>query len=356
MSNASFAPRWVSSPGNTIAEALERKGVSVRQFAKELGTSEKDARSLLSGVLTINMDLAQNLARVIGSTPAFWIRREHFYRQEVERLIGPGQRWLDDLPLSDMMRLGWIPRVTSAADRVSACLDFFDVSDVANWHKKYDNTLNRIAFKTSNSFDSNPGAVAAWIRHAEILAEDLECSEWNEVKFLEILQQLRALTRLKSPSEFIPELQRRCAAAGVAVVVARAPTGCRASGATKFLARGNPLILLSFRHLSEDHFWFAFYHEAGHVVLHGKNGLFVEGTGTISTPNEDEANAFAEKALIPDRYQTELVSLQLNKLAIARFARKIGVSAGIVVGQLQHRGIIPHSRLNFLKRRFRWTT
>lgn len=137
--------------------------------------------------------------------------------------------------------------------------------------------------------------------------------------------------------------------------MARAPTGCRASGATKFLGRGNPLILLSFRHLSEDHFWFAFYHEAGHVVLHGKNGLFVEGAGTVSTPNEDEANAFAEKALIPDRYQAELGSLQLNKLAIARFARKAGVSAGIVVGQLQHRGVIPHSRLNFLKRRFRWT-
>lgn len=356
MSSTAFAPRWVSSPGDTITEMLKRQGITVDQFARNLGTSAREARDLLKGDLVIDLVLARALARAIGSTPDFWMRREYLYREEIQRLTSPGEHWLTSFPISDMIKLGWIPRVSSIADRVGACLDFFDVPDVATYHDKYDNTLQRIAFKTSNSFDSEPGAVAAWIRRAEILADDLECSKWNEAKFLGTLHTIRELTRWKNPSEFIPELQQRCAAAGVAVVVARAPKGCRASGATKFSASGNPLILLSFRHLSEDHFWFAFFHEAGHVILHGANGLFVEGPGSIDTPSENEANAFAEEILIPSRHRDELTHLAIDKMTIARFARKMGVSAGIVVGQLQHHGIISHNKMNFLKRRFRWTS
>lgn len=356
MSNNSFTPRWLSPPGSTIKELIERKGITLEQFAREIEISKDNARYLLRGDLAIDATLSTALARTLGSTPAFWTRREELYRQEIHRLLEPGDSWLAELPLADMVKLGWIPQTFSLIDKISACLDFFDVSDVASYHERYAGTLERVAFKTSNSFDSDPGAVTAWIRQAEILASNLECAEWNKVLFLDVLQTVRELTRWKSPSEFIPELQRRSAAAGVAVVVARAPTGCRASGATKFGPNGNPIILLSFRHLSEDHFWFAFFHEAGHVILHGPDSIFVEGVGTINTPSEGEANTFAEDALVPTEYRSELFSMNLSKLAVARFARKIGVSAGIVIGQLQHHGVIPHSRMNFLKRRFRWSS
>jgi HTH-type transcriptional regulator / antitoxin HigA len=39
---------------------------------------------------------------------------------------------------------------------------------------------------------------------------------------------------------------------------------------------------------------------------------------------------------------------------IIRFAYSIGVSTGIVVGQLQHRAVIKRNQMNFLKRRFNW--
>jgi HTH-type transcriptional regulator/antitoxin HigA len=37
-----------------------------------------------------------------------------------------------------------------------------------------------------------------------------------------------------------------------------------------------------------------------------------------------------------------------------RFARDISVSPGIVVGQLQHRGILPRDKFNYLKVRYSW--
>jgi Zn-dependent peptidase ImmA (M78 family) len=139
------------------------------------------------------------------------------------------------------------------------------------------------------------------------------------------------------------------------VVVVRAPGGCRASGATRFLTKDKALLLLSFRYLTDDHFWFTFFHEAGHLLLHGERGFFLEGVDMPSTIEEDEANEFAANTLVPSEFQPTLLSLRADAHKVIRFAMKIGVSPGIIVGQLQHLGKIRQNQLNSLKRRFEWS-
>src|SRR4029077_16981261 len=134
-------------------------------------------------------------------------------------------------------------------------------------------------FKTSPTFESDPGAVAAWLRQGEIEASEISCEKWDRDRFRHELSAIRKLTREKNPCVFLPELIQRCSACGVAVVVLRAPTKCRASGASRFLSTGTALMMLSFRYLSDDHFWFAFFHEAGHLLLHSDNSIFLEGEG-----------------------------------------------------------------------------
>ncbi len=162
------------------------------------------------------------------------------------------------------------------------------------------------------------------------------------------------LTRKRDPKLFIPELKRRCAECGVAVVIVRAPTGCRASGATRFLSRDKALLLLSFRYLSDDHFWFTFFHEAGHLLLHGKSALFLEGPNMLSTKEEEEASGFAARTLIPSEFRPGLLDLGVDGRQVIRFARLVGVSPGVVVGQLQYLRRLSPRQLNNLKTRFRW--
>lgn len=151
-----------------------------------------------------------------------------------------------------------------------------------------------------------------------------------------------------------PELMRRCAECGVAVVALRAPKLCRASGATRFLSPTRPLLMLSFRYLSDDQLWFTFFHEAGHLILHGPWSMFLEGEGRVSTEEEEEANTFAANTLIPPENHTEMLGLRMHARPVMRFARLIGIAPGIVVGQLQHRGRIGYHQLNSLKRRYKW--
>jgi Zn-dependent peptidase ImmA (M78 family) len=137
-------------------------------------------------------------------------------------------------------------------------------------------------------------------------------------------------------------------------VIVRAPTGCRASGAARFLNKEKGLIQLSGRYLSDDQFWFTLFHEIGHILLHAKDGLMLEiGDGEKSTP-EAEADAFALDALFAEVGVDALKSVEPSMFGIVRLARKAGVPNGLVVGQLQARGRIPYSYFQRLKIRYTW--
>lgn len=359
MENNQFQPNWVSSPGDTITDILEERKLSIRDFAQQIGYTYDETYSLLSASMPITLKTAQVLENVLGASTAFWIARESQYREGVAYLQREAQHkenteWLKELPIKDMINFKWLQSFSSSADKVAACLSFFGVPDVRTWRDKYSSMLGVAAFKTSSSFSSQPGAVAAWLRWGEIESESIHCKPWDAVKFREVLPNIRLLTREKDPKVFIPILKKYCAECGVAVVIARAPKGCRASGATRFLSPNKALLLLSFRYLSDDHFWFAFFHEAGHLLLHNKKSLFLESKEMLSTKEEKEADDFAAHTLIPPEFRKQLLELRANTHDVIRFARLVPVSRGVVVGQLQHFGRIKRNQLNSLKRRYKW--
>jgi HTH-type transcriptional regulator/antitoxin HigA len=256
--------------------------------------------------------------------------------------------------MGDMIKFGWLKPAPHPSEEVSACLHFFNVSTLQAWRETYGGLLEMVAFRKSHSFESRPAAVAAWLRQGEIESEAIDCSPWNPGLFKDSLASIKLLTRQKDPHRFIPSLRNVCAASGVAFAVVRAPNGCPASGATRFLSPTKALLLLSFRHLSDDQFWFTFFHEAGHLLLHSRTRLFLEGVETPATNEEKEANEFAGRTLVPPNLHSTMLNLAIDHREIIKFAQRVGVSPGIVVGQLQHYKRIDHSYLNKLKRRYTW--
>lgn len=354
-----FQPDWISVPGDTIIDLLEERNLSPTEFALRMQLTIEETNELLHGGARITTETARRLEIVLGGSIEFWMARELNYQQDVARrrrqhLSSKPEEWMSELPVKDMIKFGWLQSAPDRGDDLAACLHFFGVPDVDTWRETYREVLEMTAFRTSSSFRSQHGAVATWLRQGQIESDLIDCKNWDAKLFEKQLRTIRHLTRQKDPASFIPELQKRCAACGVAVVIVRAPSGCRASGATRFLSLSKALLLLSFRYLSDDHFWFTFFHEAGHLILHGKKVLFLEGPDLLSTKEEEEANEFAARLLIPLEFQARLQDLSANGIAVMRFAKLVGVSPGIVVGQLQHRGRIRRNQLNNLKRRFKW--
>jgi Zn-dependent peptidase ImmA (M78 family) len=122
------------------------------------------------------------------------------------------------------------------------------------------------------------------------------------------------------------------------------------------------MIQLNLRYKTDDHLWFTFFHEAGHILKHDKRLTFIEELQPAATPwgrssgeLEEEANKFATNFLIPSESYYRLTRKRtLSKEAILRFADEAGIAPGIVVGRLQHDGRLPYSHCNDLKRKFEW--
>ncbi|MFZ2868699.1 ImmA/IrrE family metallo-endopeptidase [Zavarzinia sp.] len=354
-----FEPNWAVPPGVTISAILSSRAVSRESFAEAVGESVESVQRLLLGLRSVDEHLADRLARCLGPSSAFWLAREAQYRADFQRIQSTCveiacEVWVKQFPVREMVKLGWIDDFQSTSEAAGECFKLFGVPDVAAWNVKYAGASAAAAFRMSASARANPGAITAWLRWAELIAELTPCADWDPELFKENLQAVRSLTWQKDPATFLPKLRKLCAEAGVSVVVARTPKGCPASGATRFLSPNKALMVLSFRYRSDDQFWFTFFHEAAHLLLHSGDAIFLEDESEVTSDEEGEANEFAAEVLIPRNYLSELLNLPLRRDPILRFARRIGVSPGIVVGQLQHYKRISLSHMNWLKRRYDW--
>lgn len=152
-------------------------------------------------------------------------------------------------------------------------------------------------------------------------------------------------------------MERLCADAGVAVVFVPEIEGTVTSGATMWLSPDKAMIVLSLRHKKNDYFWFTFFHEAAHVLKHGRKEVFIEGerAGASGDEQEQEADRFAQDILIPPgAYRSFAASRPRSKGEVRRFAQRMAIAPGIVVGRLQHEGVLPRSHMNDLKIAFTW--
>lgn len=351
-----FAPDWASPPGRTIADLLMKRGLNPSELSEHLKVPPSAVSGLIDGTYPITQELAGQLQAHLGATAKFWITREQQYRADFERMQNAPslETFAEILPLRDMVRFGWLDRFRRDDGETAAAMRFFGLSSVKDFDEKYEDLTLGLAFRKSASFEIRLGSLAAWFRAAEIQTEEIQCQAWRRESFDDALLEVRQLTRDRSPDSFLPKLTALCAEAGVAVAVVRAPTGCPVSGATFFQTPNRAIILLSFRHLTDDHFWFSFFHEAGHLILHGEDDVFIESESLVDSTKEQEANNFAARMLVPDKYEDLMKTINPTKYEIVRFARMIGTSPGIITGQLQHLGIIRRNQMNFLKRRFKW--
>ncbi|NMZ58615.1 ImmA/IrrE family metallo-endopeptidase [Pseudomonas nitroreducens] len=356
MSN--FQVSWVSSPGETILDILCDREIPKQIFADQVGLDIDCAESLLAGDFEITESLACQLSEILGPNADFWINRERQYREDLTRiyrdLTEDETDWLKVIPISSMQKYGWIPKSKSCSKNLLSCLDFFGVPDISGWERQSASVFGEARFRTSATFAQSVGAASAWLRQGEVSAESVSCAPWDRNKFISSLSSVRDLTKEGRPSVFIPKLKEICSECGVAVVVARAPDGCRASGATRFLSSDKAMLLLSFRYLSDDHFWFTFFHESAHLILHGETSVFIEGEQFDHGRQEIEANEYASNLLVPEEYRNELFELDLSYKSILRFSKKIGISPGVVLGQLQYFNRAENNHFNKLKVRYTW--
>ncbi len=327
-----YAPDFISPPGETLAEILEERNMSQSELAQRIGRPKKTINEIIKGKAEITIDTALQIELVLGTPASFWIERERLYREYLARK-NENQRlkgylgWLKQIPYRQMTKLGWLKFYEDKIEQLRESLNFFAVVSPEQWEEIWEKNLS-IDFRKSQGFESDRGAITAWLRQGEIEALKINCADYNELKFRDALRQIRSLT-IKSIEVFQPQMIELCAAAGVALAFVPELPKTMVHGATRWLDSHRALIQLSDRYKTNDHFWFSFFHEAGHILLHGKRTLFLEGQDKDIRDKikEKEADVFAANFLIAPRdWQRFIANNSLNRQAINQFAEQLGIA------------------------------
>ena len=350
--STSFSPDYLIVPGQHLASVLANKGMSQAELAVRISRPQKTINEIVKGKAAITPDTAIQFERALGISAKTWNALEANYQlQLAERRdhtrLEEYAAWAERLPIAELRKRGFIAEANSKVDLVRLCLKFFGIDSPDSLSAS--STL--ASFRQSPAFEPDDLAVCAWLRLGELEAESIECQPFDRSKFRSLLDQLRALTRESDLQRVKKTLQDECNKCGVAVAFTTELRRTHVSGAARWIAADKAMIQLSCRYKSDDHFWFTFFHECGHILLHGKKEGFLEGKD-ISTHEEEEANDFAANHLIPRHALAALMRERpLSEQRLVAFAEQVGVSPGIVVGQLQKRKrLVPVTQLNKLKR------
>jgi HTH-type transcriptional regulator / antitoxin HigA len=352
-----YTPDSVTAPGETLLEVLQSRRMSQADLADRTGRPTKTINEIIKGKAAITPETALQLELVLGIPATFWNNREWQYReylakQKASEWLESQTDWLDSIPYRAMVQAGWTPAARDKAEQVQHALRFFGVASPSSWNEVWKS--QQAVFRQSIHFSIDQGAVAAWLRKGELEAQRVNSEPYDPSRFRDALHAIRSLTR-ELAEDFAQIVVKECSNAGVRVVFVPELPRTRVWGATRWLSSTCALIQLSLRYKTDDHLWFTFFHEAGHVLLHGKRDFFIESDDQERDQHESEADAFARDWLIsPNAYRAFKRRGARSCAAVSRFAYDLGIAAGIVVGRLQHDEFLPRTHCNDLKRTVGW--
>ncbi len=352
-----YNPDDRSPPGETLAELLEMHSMTQAELADRMGRPKKTINEIIRGRAAITPETALQLELVFRVPAHFWLTLEANYqvclarKEEHDRLEQDGE-FLKELPLKVMESNGWIGASDDKREQTKSALSYFGVVNSTKIP-----IVQEAAFRAYHASTSSAWSLAAWLRKGELDAQQIRVEDYDRDRFTRTLQKIRSLTT-ESPTHFAPLLTQMCARSGVSVVFVKDLPQAAATGATRWLGGHRPLIQLSTGHRTDDAFWFAFFHQSGHIILeHAKREVILDfAAGNTLDPREVSANQFARNILIPETKPSQFLTARAaTRAAIEQFAETIDIAPGIVVRRLQQDNVLAPNQFNSLKRTLDWT-
>ena len=335
-------------PGETIKEQLSFRSMSQKEFAMRMGLTEKHVTNLLKGRVQLTSNVAMRLESVLGAPAIFWENLEALYREALIKVEEENQMEADteiakNLPCSDMVKHGWIPHSKNPYEKVINLRKFFEVSTLQLIN---DPAINHIACRRFSSGDKSDYALLAWAQKAKLEARNYETKSINISGLKKVVPKIRALSIL-SPDDFCPKLTKLFSNNGVALIFLPHIKSSALHGASFY--DGKKIVVgLTVRGKYADKFWFSLFHEIAHIIY----GHIGQANGT-SIEDEKKADSFASEILIPPKELNQFIQNgNYNAKTLGQFAERIGIDVGILVGRLQHEGIINYNQFNKLRKMY----
>jgi HTH-type transcriptional regulator / antitoxin HigA len=344
-----YKPDVVFHPATTLNEKLEEMGMSRKEFALRTGKPEKTIIAVLNEESSITPEMAIKFENVTRIPAGFWLRYQQRYdefktREKLKWVVAEAENWAKEFPYAEMAKRNWVAPTRNVEEKTINLLSYFGVASHTAWEKLYMESELKVAAYTSLKHTHEPHAISAWLRQGELQAKQMNAPVFDVKKLKSNIPAMRRLM-VEQPVTFFEQLQELCLQAGVILLFTPKLPKVPLSGSTRWL-NNTPLIQLTARYKKNDCFWFTFFHELGHIVLHGKKYISLENVdfAAADPQKEEEAHQFAVAQTFTNEQEQEV--LQKNTITeqdIINYAKKFNTHPAMIIGRLQHDGYIHYS-------------
>lgn len=326
----------------TIQNTLAQRQWAQADLARVLGWSVQALSEIMQGKRRLDATMALELAAIVNSTPEELLAQQAAHELEsigksdttIARLNSIKQRAeVEKLaPVRELVKRGAISAKTPEQQLrdVKALLEITDVNDDPPY---------LVSTRRVQSHGPLTRSQKSWVGLVRKRAREIEPQPYGEAAFEALARSLPQ--EIHEPADF-ERLPERFAETGVRLVHVPSLPGGRIDGVSMGLD-STPMIGLSARGKRIDRVLFSLLHECAHILSgHWREGNFqIHEGGVVGNQQvEDEVNEMAEAWIFP-RGLPSVGTLNANRLG--ELAEELGVSRALIIGQLQHRGVIPWS-------------
>ena len=348
----------IVSPGNMLSRILSEKKWSQSDLAEITGLSDKTISMLIKDKQAITTDTAVLLAAATGKNAQYWLNLYAKYQIEKDKsennpkaVVAKARAEIRTyMPVSEMKKLGWFVNDISTVQGIENEYErIFGSRSLP--HDVYENFPVPIAARqTKADAKLTKYHLTTWFSFAKVHAHNLLIAktprDYDKAK-LELIS--KNLYRYTTKADGVEQVLEDLYESGLNFLVLSHLPQTYLDGAA-FMCENRPFVAYTARQDREDNFWFVLAHEIAHILLHYDflSNPFLDDMDDFNSVHrsvmEKEAD---EKAL--DSLKSEVV-LACGKMLggkyvtdskIAKLQEVTEVSPAVMLGMLQHEGIVP---------------
>jgi HTH-type transcriptional regulator / antitoxin HigA len=342
-------PAEVFPPGEFLKKELASRGWSQVELSEILGRPPRVVSEIMTAKRAITPETAKGLAAAFGTSAELWMNLESRYQlfRTVfeEKTVTRRARLYAKFPVKEMMRRGWVATSKDLDKLERSFCAFFSISSIDE-----PPAFPHSAKKRSYIEPPEVGQLA-WLIRAEQIAKGLKVKSFSDSMLRNAIEHLRSCLRTVEDVSRVPNI---LAAAGVRFVIMKFLPGAKLDGACFWMDNGRaPVVAMSLRLDRVDNFWHTLFHELDHVLNgEGKQMPIVDVVemGDMSDTNtsreESRANeSAADYCIDREKFEKWIINIapMFSRREIVSFAEEMHVHPAIVLGQLQHRGLVKYS-------------
>lgn len=254
---------------------------------------------------------------------------------------------VDEFPYTHMFKKGLVPKVSKRRlngkkEKIINLRKHFDVNDLCRV------TDFSVACRSQEKVHNSEYCLVSWLREGQLKANKIKTDIFDKEKLESSIESLRKLT-FQEQSVFHYNLVNILSKCGIAFVLVEKYPNTNVVGATQWDTDGHKAIIqLNLKGKRSDSLWFTLFHEIAHILMHDSKDFHL--TMDDDKILEDEADELACSLLIPheDFFRFKRRG-NFSIGEIIKFSQEVNIHPSIVIGRLQHEGVIGWNMYNDYK-------